>query len=147
MANTSAILAQLLAVKTQENIYTMDQVRWNAKYDSNAEKMSDQQGYQDKWESKYDSAYGANADDKLKAGGKTFSGSSTSGNAARSRMYANACVPKYDSDACAHYEALDIQYDTIKTTYETMLEELKAEKESLKSKLSEAAKDTGIMDG
>jgi len=147
MANTSAILAQLLAIKTQENIYTMDQVRWKAKYDSNAEKMSEQQGYQDKWESKYDSAYGASDDDKLKAGGKTFSGGMTSGNAARSRMYANACVPKYDSDACAHYEALDIQYDTIQQTYETMLETLKADKEALQSKVADAAKDTGIIDG
>ena len=146
MANTSAILAQLLAVKTQENIYTMDSIRWNAKYDANAERMSDQQGYQDKWEQKYDSAYSASDEQTLKAGGRSYSGSVLGGNAARSRAFANACVPKYDSDACAHYEALDIQYDTIKSTYETMLEELKAEKESLQSKLSEAAKDTGLIE-
>jgi len=146
MANTSAILAQLLAIKTQENIYSMDSIRWNAKYNANAERMSDQQGYQDKWETKYDSAYTAGADETLKAGGQKWSGSRTSGNAAQSRLFANKCVPKYDSDACAHYEALDIQYDTIKSTYDTMLEELGAQKESLQSKLSEAAKDKGLIE-
>jgi len=146
MANTSAILAQLLALKTQENIYTMDQIRWATKYESNAERLSDQEGYRDKWETKYDDAYSAEPDKELKAGGRTFMGSNTAGNAGRSKDYAYAAVPKYDPDAYDHYANLDIQYDTIKTTYETILEELSAEKEALQGKLSEAAGDTGLLD-
>ena len=40
---------------------------------------------------------------------------------------------------------LDIEYDTMKTMYDTMLEQLRAQKESEKTATSTAAQDTGLL--
>ena len=55
-------------------------------------------------------------------------------------------VPQYDPDKLEEYAELDIQYDMMQGMYETLLEQLNTQAESLKSTLGNATKDTGMLD-
>ena len=59
--------------------------------------------------------------------------------------YAHAKVKQYDEELSLELADLDIEYDTMKTMYDTMLEELRAQQESEKTATSTAAQDTGLL--
>ena len=59
--------------------------------------------------------------------------------------YAHAKVKQYNKELSLELADLDIEYCTMKTMYDTMLEELRAQKESEKSATSTAAQDTGLL--
>ena len=141
MANTAALLGNLLNTNADINYYTQQSVFWNAKYEANSAKLEKQTKYEEKWESAYDSAIDNT---------KTYSAGNvtvTEGN--KNEMladaYAHAKVKQYDEELSLELADLDIEYDTMKTMYDTMLEELRAQKESEKSATSTAAQDTGLL--
>ena len=141
MANTAALLGNLLNTNADINYYTQQSIFWNAKYEANSAKLEKQVKYEEKWESAFDSAIDNTKE--LTAGGITVSANNQ--NEMIADRYAHAKVKQYDEELSIELADLDIEYDTMKTMYDTMLEELRAQKESETSATSTAAQDTGLL--
>ena len=54
-------------------------------------------------------------------------------------------VKEYDEAYSLELADLDIEYDTMKCMYDTLLEEMRAQQESEKTATSSAAQDTGLL--
>ena len=128
MANTAALLGNLLNTNADINYYTQQSIFWNAKYE-------------EKWESAFDSAIDNTRD--LKLGKITVKSGNT--NEMIAGQYADAKVSQYNEELSEELADLDIEYDTMKTMYDTMLESLRAQKDSEKQATSTAAQDTGLL--
>ena len=144
MANTAASLQHLLGINADINYYTQQSIFWNAKYEANSAKLEEQVKYEEKWENAFESA--CNADKDLKIGGKVWVKEGNT-NEQIADAYAHAKVAKYDEELSLELAELDIEYDTMKTMYDTMLEQLRAQKEGAKTATSTAAQDTGLLQG
>ncbi|MBE7711784.1 MAG: hypothetical protein E7Z92_06575 [Cyanobacteria bacterium SIG31] len=141
MANTAALLGTLLCTNADINYYTQQSIYWNAKYEANMAKLEEQVKYHEKWEQAFDSAIDNTKD--LTAGGVTVAANNK--NEALADAYADAKVRHYDEELSLELADLDIEYDTMKTMYDTLLEELRAKKDSEKEATSTAASDTGLL--
>ena len=141
MANTAALLGNLLCTNADINYYTQQSIYWNAKYEGNCAKLEEQVKYEEKWESAYDSAMDNTKD--LKAGKVCVK----EGNKceALAEQYAQAKVQKYHDELSHELADLDIEYDTMKCMYDTLLEQMRAQQESEKTATSTAAQDTGLL--
>lgn len=142
MANTAALLGNLLATNADINYYTQQSIYWNAKYEANSAKLEEQVKYEEKWQNAFDSACPADKD--LKIGGKVIVKEGNT-NEQIADQYAHLKVAKYDEELSLELADLDMEYDTMKTMYDTMLEELRAQQESEKTATSTAAQDTGLL--
>lgn len=141
MANTAALLGNYLTTKADINFYTQESIKWNAKYEANSAKLEKQVNYEEKWEAAYDSAIDNT---------KTYSAGNvtvTEGNKNErlADAYAHAKVKQYDEELSLELAELDMEYDTMKTMYDTLLEEMRAQAESEKTATSTAAQDTGLL--
>ena len=143
MANTAALLGNLLNTNADINYYTQQSIFWNAKYEANSAKLEKQVKYEQKWESAYDDA--KNEDKECKIGNNTWKAKNQTLSDKLADEYAHAKVKQYDEELSLELADLDIEYDTMKTMYDTMLEELRAQKEAEKTALSTAAQDTGLL--
>ncbi len=141
MANTAALLGNLLATNADINYYTQQSIYWNAKYEANSAKLEEQVKYEEKWQNAFDSAIDNTK--SLTAGGVTVAENNK--NEVLADAYAHAKVAKYDEELSLELADLDIEYDTMKSMYDTMLEELRAQQESEKTATSTAAQDTGLL--
>ena len=141
MANTAALLGNLLNTKADINYYTQQSIFWNAKYEANSAKLEKQVKYEEKWQNAFDSAMDNTKE--LKAGNVTvYEGNN---NPMVADDYAHAKVKQYDEELSIELADLDIEYDTMVTMYDTMLEQLRAQQESEKTATSTAAQDTGLL--
>ena len=141
MANTAALLGNLLNTNADINYYTSQSIYWNAKYEANSAKLNEQVKYEEKWQNAFDSAIDNTKE--LKAGGvKVAEGNQ---NEMLADAYAHAKVKQYDEELSLELADLDVEYDTMKSMYDTLLEELRAQKESEKTATSTAAQDTGLL--
>jgi len=104
-------------------------------------KLEEQVKYHEKWEQAFDAAIDNTKD--LTAGGVTVAANNK--NEALADAYADAKVRHYDEELSLELADLDIEYDTMKTMYDTLLEELRAKKDSEKEATSTAASDTGLL--
>lgn len=144
MANTAALLGNLLCTNADINYYTQQSIYWNAKYEGNCAKLEEQVKYEEKWESAYDSAINATKDMTAKGGGnKVTIGENCS--EWQAEQYANAKVHQYNEELSLELADLDIEYDTMKCMYDTLLEQMRAQQESEKTATSTAAQDTGLL--
>ena len=141
MANTAALLGNLLNTNADINYYTQQSIFWNAKYEANSAKLQKQVKYEEKWESSFDAAIDNTSE--MHAGGITVAKGNK--NEMLADKYAHAKVKQYDEELSLELADLDIEYDTMKTMYDTMLEELRAQKDSEKQATSTAAQDTGLL--
>lgn len=141
MANTAALLGNLLNTNADINYYTQQQIYWNAKYEANSAKLSKQVKYEEKWESAFDSAIDNTKE--LTAGGIKVGENNQ--NEMIADAYAHAKVEQYDEELSLELAELDMEYDTMKTMYDTMLEQLRAQQEGQKTATSSAAQDTGLL--
>ncbi len=154
--DVSALLAQYLSVKSQINYDQLQQTRWTGLHKSMTAQLSRQTTAEGKWESSSSAlSDGATAGDKntpdkdYKAGGKVFAakGTPVQGNIEKvASSYASAAVKNYDPEKLEEYTQLDTQYDMMQNMYETLLDELNAQSDSLKSAVGNAAKDTGTIE-
>lgn len=142
MGNTAASLAHLLNINADINYYTQQSIFWNAKYEANSAKLEEQVKYEEKWQNAFDSACPADKD--LKIGGQVWVKEGNT-NEQIADKYAHAKVKQYDEELSLELADLDIEYDTMKTMYDTLLEELRAQKESAKTVTSTNAQDTGLL--
>ena len=145
MSNTAALLGNLLTVNADVNYYTQQQIYWSNKYKANSAKLAKQVKYEEKWEAQYDSAMDSGRSSALKMNGYVFLDKEVAGSDAQARQWADYKVSEYDEELSLELADLDIEYDTMKTMYETLLEELRAEKDADKQATSTAAQDTCLL--
>ena len=141
MANTAALLGNLLNTNADINYYTQQQIFWSNKYEANSAKLAKQVKYEEKWESAFDSAMD---NTKELTAGKIKVGKSNT-NEALAEAYAHQKVEEYNEELSLELADLDIEYDTMKNMYDTLLEEIRAQQESEKTVTSNAAQDTGLL--
>ena len=141
MANTSALLLNLLTTNADINYYTQQQIYWSNKYEANNAKLAKQVKYEEKWNDAYDKAIGNERE--LKSKNVTVSADNTCHQKAFD--YAEDVVEEYNKELSESLADLDIEYDTMKCMYDTLLEELRAQQESEKTATSTAAQDTGLL--
>ena len=141
MANTSALLLNLLNTNADINYYTQQSIYWSAKYEANSAKLSKQVEAEEKWMDAYDSCYYAEDDKKVQINGNPFE----NGNECYAIAYADQKVREYDEELSLELADLDMEYDTMKTMYDSMLEQLRAQQEAEKTATSNAAQDTGLL--
>ena len=142
MANVSALLSSLLAAGYDESYFIQQSIHWNAKYESNVEKLKTQSKYAEKYESAFDAACPAEKD--LKIGGKVWV---KEGNTCEQIAddYAHAKVQKYDEELFEELSELDVEYEAMKETFDTMLEMIRSQKENLAQATSTASQETGLL--
>ncbi len=141
MANTSALLLNLLTTNADINYYTQQQIYWSNKYEANSAKLAKQVKAEEKWNDAYDNAL--DNERELHSGDVTV----TVGNTCECLAieYADDKVDEYNEELSLSLADLDIEYDTMKCMYDTLLEELRAQQESEKTATSTAAQDTGLL--
>ena len=144
MANTAALLGNLLNTNADINYYTQQSIFCNAKYEANSAKLEKQVKYEEKWEEAFDTAMEGSKE--CKVSGVTFvqkdQGKVTE---ATAEAYANAKVDEYNEELSIELADLDIEYDTMVTMYDALLEQMRAQQESEKQATSAAAQDTGLL--
>ena len=145
MANTAALLGNLLNTNADINYYTQQSIYWNAKYEANSAKLEKQVKYEEKWESAFDSAIDNTKDITAYMNGTKMVIKEGNTNEMLADQYAHAKVDQYNEELSLELADLDMEYDTMKTMYDTMLEELRAQQESEKTATSTAAQDTGLL--
>ncbi len=147
MANTAALLSNLLNCKADYNFAVLQQTLWASKQEANASKLAAQQSAEEKWVSAYDSAYdqGYYGEDgkSLTCRGVTVKTGCKS--EAAFSAYAYAKVGSYNPDALEEYSDLDTEYDLAVSTYDAMVTELSAMIESYNESVSTSAQDTGLL--
>lgn len=141
MANTAALLGTLLNTNADINYYTQQQIFWSGKYEANSAKLSKQVKYEEKWESAFDSAIDYTKE--LTAGGVKVGANNK--NEQLADAYAHAKVKQYDEELSLELAELDVEYDTMQTMYESMLEQLRAQQEGEKTATQNAAQGTGLL--
>lgn len=142
MANVAAQLGNLLAINADINFYTQMQLYWSAMYEGNQEKLQKQIKYEEKWMNAFDDAQ--DVDKKIDFGSfKKDKGIAWDDTMAD--KYAHAKVTQFDEQLSMELAELDIEYDTMRTMYDTLLEELRAQKDGCKQAVSTAAQDTGLL--
>ena len=142
MANTAALLGNLLCTNADINFYTQQQIYWANKYEANAAKLAKQVKYEEKWENAFDDAKDSEKSIDI-TGFKKNKGVIASDYDAE--KYANLKVKEYNEELSLELADLYIEYDTMKCMYDTLLEEMRAQQESEKSATSSAAQDTGLL--
>ena len=148
MADVSALLAQYLSVKSQISYNQLQQTKWADLHESMSAKLSRQTKAEEQWTDAYDTCEDKVLNgEEVKYKGTTINYSgSTVDSASKAYKYAELKVPNYDPEKLDEYAELDMQYDLMQSTYDTLLEELNAQAESLKTTLGNATKDTGMLD-
>lgn len=153
MADVSALLAQYLSVKSQINYYQLEETKWAGLHEQMAAKLSKQTKAEEKWNSASgtaeDACYDESKELKVKATPLKSKGVEIKNAVQVQRIatsYANLVASNYDPLKLEEYAELDMEYDLMQTTYETLLDELNAQAEQLKSQLGNATKDTGMLD-
>lgn len=141
MSNTAALLGNLLCTNADINYYTQQSIYWNAKYEANVAKLEEQVKYEEQWEKYYESAIDNTRE--LTAGSIIVK----EGNqcVADADAYAHAKAKHYDAELSLELADLDMEYDTMKTMYDSLLEVMRAQQESDKTATSTAAQDTGLL--
>ena len=146
MSNTAALLGNLLTTNADINYYTQQQIYWSNKYEANSAKLAQQVKYEEKWCDAYDDAKDIDKTCKL-ANGYTFKTKEDQKvlTDAEAKRYADQKVTQYKEELSLKYADLDIEYDTMKCMYDSLLEQLRAQQESEKAATSAAAQDTGLL--
>lgn len=140
---TAASLLTLLNTNADINYYTQQLAYWSNLYEGNQAKLSKQVNAEEKWMEAYDDGW--YADKECKIGSKTYVKENESYNSAKAADYASAKVREYNRDLSESLADLDIEYDTMKTMYDAMLQALNAQKESEKQLVTSNAQDTHLL--
>ena len=142
MANTAAQLLNLLTANADYNYYSQQLIFWSNKYEANAAKLEEQNKYEAKWEN----AFGDGMDVDKNINFKNFhKAKGTEWTEAQADAYAHAKVWQWDEELQLELADNDIEYDSMKTMFETLMEKKQSEKEADKQGLATAAQETGLI--
>ena len=158
--STDGLLAQYMSINSQLSYVELQCTRWNNLATAMSEKLSQQENYEEKYESAKDTAEEAWYDDgkSLVLKNSTYLTSNTDVNNnhanrapnyddvdAMKEDYAKAKVPKFDPSKLEEYTDLDMEYSTMVAMYDTLKDELQAQKDGIKDQLSSDAQDTHML--
>ena len=147
MANTAALLQNLLRCKADYNYAILQQSLWASKQEANLSKLSAHQSSEEDWYKAYDKAeevaFDGDAKD-LKYKGQTYVKAGCNSTLA-CENYANAKVGDFDEISLNldTYSDLDTEYSLMLSTYDAMVTQLDAMITSYEEELGSAAADTG----
>ena len=147
MSNTAALLGSLLNTNADINYYTQQSIYWTNKYEANMAKLEEQVKYEDKWNNAFDSAIDNTKQLTATRKGQTVVVQEGNQCEAIADKYAHVKVYQYDEALSEELADLDIEYDTMKTMYDTLLQELRAKQEAEKTATGESASDTCLING
>ncbi len=145
MAATAAALLAYLNTRADINYSIQQQQFWSAKYTANEAKLAEQVRLEEKWMTEYDKALEDGRSTELKMNGKVFLGKEVVGTEQQAEEWADYKVDEYDEELSLELADLDIEYDTMKNMYDTLIETMRAQEESQKTLTSENAQDTGML--
>ena len=145
--SAAASVANLLGLNADINFYTTMQLYWSRLYESNQEKLEQQAKYEQKWEEAQENAIGNSSEKKACHCGCEVVVEKDNQNEELAKAYADAKVWQYDQDLSEKLAELDIEYDTMKTMYDALLEELRAQKDSSKQLATTNLQDTHLLQG
>lgn len=148
MSIVATTLGALLTTQADYNYYIQQQIHWTNLYDANSAKLEEQVKAEEKWEKARDDAFDNEKKDDFEykvKGGRTYNAKALRGNDALCEAYAHDKVSEYNEELMLELENLDIEYDTMKTMYDTLVQELSALKDSEKQLVSTNAQDTGLL--
>ena len=155
----AGLLAQYMSINSQLSYVELQDTRWNNLATAMSKKLKEQENLEGKWESSSDSAdeaWGDTKEVKLKSGEIIKNSSATGAGACKGKwrgmarnVFAKSVafnkVPKYDPDKLEEYAELDMEYSTMVAMYDTLLEELKAQKDGLGEQLKTDSQDTHLL--
>src|SRR5574344_399977 len=151
--DVSALLAQYLSVKAQINYDQLQDTKWADLHKSMSGKLATQTKAEGKWETASDNADQScgDSDKSLTYKGAVYKNKGTAVASADKiqqicTSYANAVAKTYDPDKLEEYAQLDTEYDMMQSMYDSLLEQLNSQSDSLKSTLGNATKDTGALE-
>jgi prefoldin subunit 5 len=142
MAPTAASLSKLLQIKMAISFNTMQLSRVSTQYEAIHKSLDKMTRYEDKYLDAIDKAQDTDATIN-KAGFKKDKGEVWSD--AKAEAYAHAVVKQYDENILIELGEEDMNFEALKTTLETSLTELNAEKEAWAQQTSQSASDTGLL--
>ncbi len=139
--STASALAKLLQVESDLNYYTQQQIWYANKHTDMSAKVARYAKYEEKWEEAYDECMYAEEGKQKTINGRTYS----SGNEAAAEEYAYAKVQQRDEEVYLELTDKDMEYDTMQEMYNTLCEELRAEKEKDMQEVSTEAQNTHLL--
>ena len=149
MANTAALLQNLLRCKADYNYAILQQTLWASRSEKNASKLAAQQSAETKYYEAYDDACdvaaGVGDKESLRAKGKeVVKGSSD----LKCREYADAKSGyKFEEEALYEYADLDTEYSLMVSTFDAMVAQLDSMISNYEEQVGTAAADTGRLQG
>jgi len=139
--STAAALTNLLRIRADINHYTQEQIYYSTKQEANTTKMNKYAKYEKNWESAYDKCFDADPEKPVKFNGNAYQ----AGSEAAAEAYANAKVRQRNEELYLELCDLDMEYDAMNESINTLLEELRADEESAKQNTSTEAQDTHLL--
>ena len=126
----AGLLAQYMSIKNQLAYNQLQQTRWNDLATSMEKKLSQQEGYEGKWEDAYgkcEDAYDPNGNSSsLVYRGQTYIENGRPNSKFGSKIeivatkYADAKVPNFSKEKLDEYADLDMEYQTMQNMYDAL---------------------------
>ena len=145
--SAAASVSNLLSLTADINFYTTMQIYWTNLYESNQEKLEQQIKYEEKHEKAYDDALNNTSEKKACHCGCEVVVGKENQNEELAEAYADAKVWQYDQELSEELSELDMEYDTMKTMYDALLESLRAQKDPAKQLATTNLQDTHLLQG
>lgn len=145
MAITAGVLFSLLNDKADLAFCTAEQIKWSSWYDANAKKLQVQVKAEQKWEEACDKAIDNENDITYTRNGQKITIKAGNTNQKIADEYAHWKAQAYDEKVKLDLEEKDMEYDNMKTLYETMITKLQADIQSKQQLLGTNAQDTGLL--
>lgn len=146
--STAALLATLQMKQGELTYYTQQQIFWARKHEDATAALKTQTDLESKWEQKYDKVMDLEDDKKVKIGGVEYTGAALGTNReSKAQQYADEQVKGYDEAKLEDLTEQDIEYESMKTMYETLQKELQAEVDNLNEKVGNEAGKTYLIGG
>ncbi len=147
MANTAALLQNLLRCKADYNYAVLQQTMWASRQEGNASKLAAQQSAEEKWNEAYDKAYDqghyGEEDKSIKCKDVTVKTGCLS--EYQFSLYADAKVKNFRPDALEEYADLDTEYELMVSTYDAMVTQLDTMIQNYEEQVGTSAQDTGRL--
>ena len=146
MSATAAQLLNYLNCKAQYNEYINQQIFWTRQYDNNSAKLSKYTKYEEDWENAFDDYM--DPEKTCTHNGVTWAEKdSTPRYEYMAEQYADVVVEHRDEEMFLELQDRDMEYDSIKTMYDTMITKLEADLVAYKEELATSAGETELLNG
>ncbi len=141
--STASSLAALLRVQADLSYDTSRLSFVSQEYQTAHKQLQEQEKYATKWENAKDAAL--DPDKTCKIGNRTWKEKDEVLSEARAEEYADAKVKQFDQELYDSLCEKDVEYEALKTLYETEITILQQEEQNLKTQTGTFAQDTHLL--